>query len=284
MKVDKLINSYIKSHNLKNTNYMDIDRLIAFSLNKELNDYLIYKKDIILNDQEVKRVQKNLDTFYISKVPLQYILGKQSFFKETYIVTPSVLIPRQDTEILVEEAIKYINLENLKYCLDLCSGSGCIGISISNNSSIEKTDLIDISKDAVKIAEKNIILNNSENKCKCICSDLFDNIKLNTKYDILVSNPPYISKEELILLDEYVKKEPLTALDGGKKGLDIYDKILQKANNYLADNAVILFEIGYNQKSDLISLISKYDYYEYIDCIKDYGNNDRVIVCRFHQR
>ena len=161
-------------------------------------------------------------------------------------------------------------------------GSGCIGISISNNSNIESTLLCDISKEATNLTKENIRYNTAS-KCSAINTDLFENIRVKNSIDILVSNPPYIKSSVIDTLDEYVKNEPILALDGGISGLDIYTRILNESIYCLKDNAYIIFEIGYDQKEELIKLINENKYFEYIECVKDLNFKDRVIVCRFHQ-
>lgn len=161
-------------------------------------------------------------------------------------------------------------------------GVGLFGISIAKNSNAKKVTLCDISYEALEIAKKNIEANNSSDKCEVIQSDIFSNI-MDKKFDMLVSNPPYIKSLDIATLDESVKKEPLIALDGGADGLNIYRRLLDGAKHILNDNSPILFEIGFRQKADLIQLISNYTCYEYIECIKDLERRDRVLVCRFHQ-
>jgi release factor glutamine methyltransferase len=134
------------------------------------------------------------------------------------------------------------------------------------------------------VANKNIDKNNMSSKCTTIKSDLFESIvQSNIKYDIIVTNPPYIKAEELVNLSNYVQNEPMLALNGGKNGLDIYIRIFKEASSVLTDNGYIILEIGYDQKQDIIDLIHSYKEYEYIECIQDLGLKDRVIVCHFHQ-
>ena len=284
MKISEVLSKYFNERNIKSFELSDVNRLMCYYLKLELKEYIINKKSINLESESIVQIYNLLDMYYINKIPMQYILGKQVFFNESYIVNDTVLIPRQDSEILVNEAIKYINENNFKNCLDLCTGTGCIGISIAKNSDIKKVDLVDISKDVLIVTNMNIKLNNVESKCKCINSNLFLDLNENVKYDIIVSNPPYIKKKDIEMLDDYVKKEPILALDGGESGLDFYKKIFKDACGFLNDNSYILCEIGFDQKEDLEKIIKEYDFYEYIDTIKDYGGNNRVIVCRFHQK
>ena len=118
-------------------------------------------------------------------------------------------------------------------------------------------------------------------KVKVINSNLFDNIT--EKFDLIISNPPYIVHNEIKNLSKYVQNEPLIALDGGKDGMDIYVKILSCVHNYLNDSGILILEIGYDQMDKICSLIKKYDYFEILEKVKDYGGNDRGVICRFHQ-
>lgn len=284
--IKQYINKYLKKVEI---NQNDILRLIAYVLHMDKNTLFLNLNNKTLSFAEQITVKKVLDRYYINFEPLQYIIGLQSFYKEEYIVNKDVLIPRADSEILVETAIKYIEKNNLKNGIDMCTGTGAIGISVSKNSSIDKVVLVDISDKALVVANKNIEKNNANNKCFALKSDLFNvfiqenSEEKNIKYDIILTNPPYIKSEELIKLSDYVQKEPMLALNGGRSGLDIYERIFKEAKEILADNGYIILEIGYDQKQEIIDIISKYEEYEYIECIQDLGLKDRVIVCHFHQ-
>lgn len=211
------------------------------------------------------------------KEPIQYIINNQQFMKLNFYVDENVLIPQPDTEILVEKVLDIANKMNRKLkILDLCTGSGAIGISIGKYLEEVEVYASDISKEALKIASKNANQNNV--KINFIESDLFKNIK-DIKFDIIVSNPPYIQTNIIESLEEEVKKEPIIALDGGIDGLDFYKKISKNAKKYLNENGILALEIGYDQK-EKVSEILKKDDYENIEVIKDLGNNDRVIICR----
>lgn len=284
--IKQYINKYLKKVEI---NQNDILRLIAYVLHIDKNTLFLNLNNKTLSFVEQISVKKVLDRYYNNFEPLQYIIGLQYFYNEEYIVNKDVLIPRADSEILVETAIKYIDKNNLKNGIDMCTGTGAIGISVSKNSSIENIVLVDVSDKALVVANKNIVKNNASNKCSAIKSDLFnvfiqENSKeKNIKYDIILTNPPYIKSEELIKLSDYVQKEPMLALNGGRSGLDIYERIFKEAKEILADNGYIILEIGYDQKQEIIDIISKYEEYEYIECIQDLGLKDRVIVCHFHQ-
>lgn len=282
--IEEYIKRYIKL-NLYNKKYERNDILVLISnyLNLSKEKLFLNIKNIRIKDEKIKELDSILNKYYIENIPLQYITHKQLFFNEEYYVDENVLIPRQDTEILVEEAIKYINKYNFKSLLDMCTGSGCIGISISNNSSIENITLVDISKEALEVVRKNIKLNNVKKNITTIQSDLFNNLK-DKEFDIIVSNPPYIKTNDISSLDEHVKKEPYIALDGGIDGMYIYIRILNEAKDHLSNNGLLILEIGYDELEDIKEIITMHNEYELIDNIRDLGNNDRVVVIRVNNR
>lgn len=246
--------------------------------------YFLEKNELELSETEIKTLFEYLDKLLIDNKPIQYIIGEVNIYNETYIVNESVLIPRQDTEILIEKAIKYIDKYNLKTGLDLCSGSGAIGVSVCNNSNIESMHFVDISKVALEVTKQNILKNNVTKSTLCINSNLFENLMTTGyKYDIIMSNPPYIPTRDIESLSSYVKNEPVIALDGGESGLYFYEKIADEARIYLNDNGYIMFEIGYDQMDSLVQIFSKYKEYEILEKVQDLNSNDRVIICRFHK-
>lgn len=285
------ISKFVKDYLLYNKSIkkdFDIkDALIIFSNIKSMNtnDIYINMDGIMLDYNEQIKASMMLDKLYKKNIPMAYIIGKISFYNENYIINNDVLIPRVDSEILVEKAIEYIDKENLNTMLDMCTGTGCLGISISKNSNIKHTTLVDISNKALKIASKNVTLNEINDKCSVCNSDLFSNFKKSgIKYDIIVSNPPYIPTKDINNLDESVKKEPIIALDGGKDGMNFYRKILKQALNYLNNNAVLIFEIGYDELEKFKKIINRYTEYKIVESLKDYGGNDRVVICRFQSK
>lgn len=207
-------------------------------------------------------------------VPLQYITGEQEFMGLPFKVNSNVLIPRQDTETLVEEALKVIR-PGMKV-LDMCTGSGCILISILKNVLNVEGVGCDISKQALIVAKENAKLNNVVATFER--SDLFDHVT--ETFDVIVSNPPYIRTEEIAtLMPEVCQFEPVGALDGKEDGLFFYRKMIAESSKYLNPNGVILFEIGYDQGQD-VSLMLKEAGYKDVQIVKDLAQNDRVVIGR----
>jgi release factor glutamine methyltransferase len=204
-------------------------------------------------------------------VPLQYIVGETEFMGLKFKVNSNVLIPRQDTETLVEEALKVVK-PGMKV-LDLCTGSGCIIISILHNVSEVEGYAIDISKQALLVAKENAKLN--EVQVMFERSDLFDNVT--GTFDVIVSNPPYIRTEEIAkLMPEVSHFEPIEALDGKEDGLYFYRRIIEQCREYLNPQGKILFEIGYDQGEEVSSLLREAGFYG-VQIIKDLAHNDRVV-------
>lgn len=205
-------------------------------------------------------------------VPLQYIVGETEFMGLRFKVNSSVLIPRQDTETLVEEVLKVIS-PGMKV-LDLCTGSGCIIVSILHNAPDIEGYATDISKQALNVAKENAKLN--EAAVDFERSDLFDNVT--GTYDVIVSNPPYIKSSEIpALMPEVSVFEPLEALDGKEDGLYFYRKIIEKSGEHLKEGGRIFFEIGYDQGKEVSDLLLQAGFCD-IKVIKDLSHNDRVVT------
>ncbi len=208
--------------------------------------------------------------------PVQYVTGKQYFMGNEFAVTPDVLIPRADTEILAEAVIKYSKGKRLNI-LDLCTGSGCIGISAAKAVPEATVCCSDISEAAIEVAKSNIIRNKTEKNTVTLVSDMFEKCGV---YDVIASNPPYIPKKVISTLEKRVKDhEPHSALDGGNDGLDFYRQIALEAGGHLSENGRLFLEIGYDQKESVTKLLDKAGFSDIV-CLKDYSGNDRVIICR----
>ena len=205
-------------------------------------------------------------------IPLQYITGEQEFMGLTFHVNSHVLIPRQDTETLVEEALKLAK-PGMKI-MDMCTGSGCILISILKNVKDTSGCGFDISKQAINVAKENAKLN--EVVADFEKSDLFEHVT--ERYDMIVSNPPYIKTEEIVkLMPEVSEFEPVQALDGKEDGLFFYRKIIKECRDYLKPGGYVLFEIGYDQGED-VSEMMKYAGFLNVHVVKDLARNDRVVI------
>ena len=226
-------------------------------------------------------VSDNNDEYYLNKIndikngmPIQYITNKQEFMKLNFYVDKNVLIPQPDTEILVEKAIEICNNHgNDIKILDLCTGSGAIGISIAKNIKNAKVYATDIKNTVIDIAKQNAKQNNVDN-IEFIVSDMFENIQ-EKDFDIIVSNPPYIETDVIKTLPTEVRNEPIIALDGGKDGLKFYKIILSEYKKYLKKDGYLLLEIGYNQAKSVGELINL-NY----SIIEDLAGNDRVIIIK----
>ena len=239
---------------------------------------------VIVNDREeldnIKEKQYLEEIKILKKgVPIEHITHQKEFMKLSFFVDKNVLIPRQDTEILVEEVINIAKKNNAKKILDLCTGSGAIAVSLAKYLPQAEITAIDISNEALKIAKKNAISNNVENQITFISSDMFTNLN-EEKFDIIVSNPPYIKTNVIKNLDIQVQNEPYIALDGGKDGLDFYKKIINESYQYLKYNGYLCLEIGFDQKIDVIELIENTESFTGTYSKKDLFDNDRIIVTR----
>lgn len=248
--------------------------LMAHIIGKS-KEYLIAHDNEIINKDTENEYKKAIYKL-VEGIPIQYITNSQQFMKLDFFVNESVLIPRADTEILVEEVIGIAKKEKKLKILDLCTGSGAIGISLDKY--IENAEIIcsDISKKAIDVANKNRDRNNS--KVKIIQSNMFESIK--DKFDIIVSNPPYIRDDIIKTLEKNVLCEPYMALSGGNDGLKFYRIIAENGYKFLDKNGYICLEIGYDQKESVINIFKEYEQYKEIYSKKDLNNLDRIVVIR----
>ena len=256
---------------------LEAERTNVF-LVKEFSDSVVKKTIEIINE-------------YKKGIPLAYLLGNTYFYNRKFIVTPDVLVPRHDTEVLVELAEKkiiadsLIGNENSPYrILDLCCGSGVIGISLTylcNWLHERHRDLTyevvsaDCSEAALEVATKNAALHNAD--ITFVLSNLFEDV--HGKFDLIVCNPPYVRTEDIGVEDKWVLKEPRIALDGGIDGLYFYRRILATAKEHLRTNGMIIFEIGYDQASALEQIAQENGYHG-VRVYKDLANRDRVVTIR----
>jgi len=223
--------------------------------------------------------------------PIQYILGKAEFMGLEFKVNKDTLIPRPETEILVEETLEAAReflmppRDRGLNMLDMGTGSGCIAVSLAKLMPKVKIDAVDISEKALKTAGENARSNSVIENIKFIQSDLFTNRRLRfMNYDMIISNPPYVATAEIGDLQPEIKHEPVISLDGGKRGLDFYRRIIAEAPDYLKDGGFLIMEMGFKQKDSIKEIFQKSGYFEIIRIAKDYNNIDRVITARIINR
>lgn len=286
--LNKLTEKYINNYNIDSLDITSNPRELVVLLLAEIK--CVKLSDIKLGmieitDKDIQILDQMIEKIAVDKIPPQYLTHKAYIYNEEYYIEEGVLIPRQDTETLIEESINCIKENAYLSLLDVCTGSGCVGISITKNSEIEKCTLIDISDIAIRVASKNIELNNVKDKCEVIKSDMFDKLyKTTNKYDIITSNPPYLTDDEMNEISDFVKNEPELALRGGKDGLEPYRVIYNEAKNFLNDGGSILVEIGYREGEDVVNIIKEHKEYTDIKVIKDINSKDRVVICRFQKK
>lgn len=278
MKIKELIN-YGKK--VLSENKIEDSNIIA----RNLAEYILQidRAKIITNDEkQVKEEDKH--RYYLALIeivqgmPIQYITNEQEFMKINFYVNENVLIPQPDTEILVEEVIKISkDIDKKISILDMCTGSGCIGISLSKNISNSYITMVDKSDKALEVAKINCDKNLSDNRnINIIKSDMFKNIK--EKFDFIIANPPYIKTTKIKTLSKQVQKEPKMALDGGEDGLKFYKILVNESYKFLNDGGYLCLEIGFDQKEEVAKLIEQNGNYDSIYAKKDLAGNDRIIV------
>ena len=260
----------------------DIDKA---NLEKDVAKFLImHYADISVQelylrlDQEVdvdliEQFNQGLGLYINEKQPLQYITGKQAFYGHEFYVNEDVLIPRWETEELVERLIIYIDItfsDKKLDILDIGTGSGCIAVTLAKKTSNSNVVATDISEKALKIAQKNN--EKLETNVKFLVGDLFEPVK-NMRFDLIVSNPPYIPNGEAI--GPTVIHEPEVALYGGNKGLDFYERIIRESKNYINPHGLIAFEHAYNTKAELAELALKYYPNAKVTQFQDLSKRDR---------
>ncbi len=265
----------LKQNNIENST-LKAKILLANILKVKKEYLLIHSEEQVKQEDKIK--YENCIKELIKGKPLQYITNKQEFMGLNFYVDENVLIPQPDTEILVEKAIEIAETTQKNKILDMCTGSGCIAIALAKKINNAQITAVDISNSALNVANKNVINNNVENKIIFINSDMFNNIE--EKFDIIVSNPPYIETETINKLEIEVQNEPHLALDGGIDGLKFYKIIANNAFKYLNENGYLLLEIGYNQQNSVTQLLQDTGKYKNIETIKDLGGNYRVVIAR----
>lgn len=249
--------------------------LISSILDCSLSDLYVYGRERV-GQRDIERLEECVGQL-IQGVPLAYVLGERYFMGLRFTITPDVLIPRQDTELVCETALEWIKRKGYQSGLDLCCGSGAIGVSLDvyGPESLQSIQGVDISQKAVELANQNGKANGAK-RFWVYQSDLFERIE--NKFDFIVSNPPYIGEAEYQTLDPLVREnEPRLALVAERDGYEFYEKIINRAGDYLHKGGLLLFEIGYQQKDRVMELMRQQGYAD-ICCKQDYAGNDRVVM------
>lgn len=280
MTIKEAINdAIIKLKSCSGTAWLDAYVILGDIIGKD-KAYLIAHDDEILCRKDSQNFEQSIQK-RISGMPVQYLTGRQEFMGLDFLVNSSVLIPRADTEILVEEVLKHIRLNKSVDIADIGTGSGCIAVSIAKNVENTSITAVDLSVNALQIAKQNAEMNNVEDRISFIHSNYFEALTGRT-FDIIVSNPPYIASEVVESLQPEVKNfEPRTALDGGIDGLNCYRKIIKEAKKYLKRKGLLALEIGFDQAEQVSELIKKEESYCNLKVIKDLAGNNRVITVEY---
>ncbi|WP_425446192.1 peptide chain release factor N(5)-glutamine methyltransferase [Dethiothermospora halolimnae] len=264
---------------------LDSMLLLCYVINVD-KIYIYTHRDQVIDMETVDKFYKLVEK-RSKGYPLQYIIKKQEFMGLDFFVDEGVLVPRPDTEILVESIIKLVNESNMRdkdniNIVDIGTGSGAITLSLAHYIKNAFIYSIDISQDALNIAKRNCKNLRLENRVEFLNGDLFkplENLYKEKEIDIIVSNPPYIPTKDITNLEVEVSQyEPKLALDGGIDGLNYYKKIIEQAPNYLKANGILALEIGYNQGKDLKKLLQQIGKFDNIEIKKDLAGHDRVVI------
>ena len=276
MNIQTLLNQASKTlKQLSNTSSKLDSEILLSKIIKKNRQYLILN-----SNEELKK--ENIKSFdYLVKrrkkgEPIAYLINKKEFWKQNFYINQNVLIPRPDTETLVEETLKLFNVNSKLNMLDIGTGSGCILLSILKERRNFFGTGIDISKKAINVARFNAKMHQLSNRVKFYNSDV-DKFLIG-KYDLILSNPPYIRRQDLKYLEIDIKGfEPKLALDGGKDGFSKITKVISKTSSLLKRNGRFILEIGFGQKNRILNILEKNNFF-INKVLKDYGKNDRCII------
>jgi release factor glutamine methyltransferase len=244
------------------------------------------KKDLVMNwsrdlsDDQLEAYLALIDE-RAGRVPTQYITNKQGFFDCVFFVDKRVLIPRPETELLVEEANALIKENKLTKILDIGTGSGNIAISIAKKNPRAKILATDISEEALEVAKKNAAAT-AAGGIKFLRSDLFENVK--KKFNMIIFNPPYIKSSDMTRLQPEVGFEPTAALDGGEDGLDFYRRIINEAPEHIKKSGFLILELGYGQAGEISKMVEESDSLSMVKIVKDFNNIERIAIIGKEQK
>ncbi len=270
---DALKSGCIKLEKISESPKFESETLLMYAL--DLNRTQIFmQKERELSLEEAKTFNMLINR-RLSGEPLQYILGSWEFYSLPFKVGKGVLIPRADTEILVDCGLEFLKNKKNPDVIDLCSGSGCIAVAIASERHDSSVTAVELSDSAYGYLKENIKLNNVSN-IKPIKADVLLGGRDFCQYDLIVSNPPYIKTEEIDTLCAEVKNEPKKALDGGQDGLVFYRAICKLWLNNLKPDGSLMVEIGYDQKEEVSGIFSQY--FKNVNCVSDLCGNNRVVI------
>ena len=277
MTIKDIIVKYSKElEKISPTPRLDVETLLQKVLGVD-RLYILLNLERVLSEDEEQLFNKFINE-RLNNRPIAYIVGNREFMGLDFFVKEGVLIPRPDTEVLVEEVIELAKKKDAKNILDIGTGSGAITVSLAKYLENVKVTSVDISDIALEIGKRNAISNEVDDRITFVKSDLFTNIDKETKFDIIVSNPPYIKREVIDTLDKQVKDyEPYNALEGGVDGLDFYRAITKRAKEYLKKDGILAYEVGHDQSED-VSKLMEMDGYTNIYTRKDLQQIDRVVI------
>lgn len=262
----------IKDWYKANRKYFTLSELNFMLKSFNINTLAYLDNSQKLGHRQIKKLEKIKDN-HLKGIPLAILLAREDFFGNIFKLNSETLIPRPETEILVEKAKEIICDNNVKLVLDLCAGSGNIGISLEKLFKDEiKVYLSDLNQEALFLAKSNSV--NLQSQAKVIVSDLFSGFKFKS-FDLIISNPPYVESKNI---KGSLNHEPKLALDGGKDGLRLLRIIIENGHKYLKQKGYLIIEFGYNQKELLQKIIQLKGHYQIIEWVKDYGKNWRGVI------
>lgn len=278
MNIRQILSKYPQQlEGLSSTPKLDVEVLLCKVLQKE-RLYLHLNMDVDLDDKQSEIFEDFFDQ-RLNHRPIQYIVGNQEFMGLDFFVEEGVLIPRNDTEILVEEVLSYLEKIEKPTVMDIGTGSGAISVSIAKHADGCKVYSLDVSDKALEIGAKNAESNKVKDRISFIKSDLFENVDIEEGVDVIVSNPPYIRREDMKTLERQVREyEPDLALDGGMDGLDFYRRIVGDSSSYIKTGGLIAFELGHDQARDVAKILKESGEYDRINIVKDLSGIERVVT------
>ncbi len=275
---------HLTSHDIPSA-FTEAEYLLAYTLKCEKKD-ILKLHDKVLEEDEIKRFKEVIDR-RVKREPSQHIIGEEEFWGLTFKVTPDVLIPRPETQLLVKEALKDARAHEPdpnKLILDICTGSGCIAVCMSLELKKSQVYAVDISEKALEVARENAKRHGLDKRLTFLQGDLLHPIEplgFQNKVDMVLSNPPYVSKKMVDILQPEIKHyEPMLAVAGGEDGFDFYRRIIPESAKYLKPGGSLILEIGYGQTDGTVALLEQEKVFEGIEVKKDFAEIDRVIKAK----